>query len=283
MAPARRLCSRTTPSAAPTGHPRRWVLLCAVLTLVSAVVWLLFASPWLALESVQVQGNSTVLADQVHQQVQPQLGVPLARLDTQQMAKQVLSIPEVAQAQLTRHWPHTVIITIRQRHAVARTDEPVSRLVDEQGVAFSAAPADAQLPVVSVSLAPGQPPVWGQMGQRPDQQDPAVVRARRLAVSTALQVGAALRTVPQLGASVRQVQVVDGQAVVQLSDSRQVIWGDDSEGEAKVKALLALVQPGSPTSSANTFDVRTPDFPVAGAAVTATPNQPPASAFSGND
>ena len=89
---------------------RRQVLLVSgSAVLVGALGWLLFFSPLLALDPAQVriEGAGTVVAvDQVQSVVGANATTPLPRLDTVGLRDQVLEVPGVREARVTREWPH---------------------------------------------------------------------------------------------------------------------------------------------------------------------------------
>ncbi len=232
-------------------HRRRWLLLCVVGTMVSGAVWVLFASPWLTLRTVRVEGTQTLAVEQVQHVTQHLVGQPLARVDREQVQRQVQAIPEVAAASVTRHWPHTLEVRVRERVAVARTGEPTPRLVDVQGVTWTAAqpwtPTQRGLPEISLT-APS-------LGQQSEQA------AYRLGAQVAQQVQRGLP--PALGVEVSQVQVRADQAVVVFTDGRQVLWGDSSNSQSKVEVLAVLWGQDAPTSTSPLVDVRDPTHPIA--------------------
>lgn len=276
-------------------RPLRWVALVVVFALFSFGVWVLFASPWLQVRTIEVSGTQMLTQEQVRAQVQPVLGEPLARVDTTRLAQQVQQLAALGQARVIRHWPHTLQVVVQERTPAARTEEPDPQLVDVQGVAYalaSALPAEQRAGLVSVKVTlaaqaptaqtPGSAP--GPSSPDPATADPVVSmpgapsaplllsqqpeslrHARAFAVDVATRARAALQPIalanPQV--QVRSVEVVGSQALVVLADGRQVRWGDDTEPEVKAKALAALLQPGAPTAFARAFDVRTPDYPLA--------------------
>ena len=94
--------------------------------LVGALGWLLFLSPVLALdpELVQVEGAGSVVAvDQVLGVVDAHAGTPLPRLDTVRLRDQVLDVPGVREARVTRDWPHGLVVELVAREPVAAVPE----------------------------------------------------------------------------------------------------------------------------------------------------------------
>ena len=106
---------------------RRQILLVTGSTvLVGALGWLLFFSPVLALDPAQVhiEGAGTVVAvDQVLDVVGAHATTPLPRLDTVRLRDEVLEVPGVREARVTREWPQGLAVVLVAREPVAAVPE----------------------------------------------------------------------------------------------------------------------------------------------------------------
>ena len=209
-------------------------------TLVAAAVagplvlagWVLLATPLLAVRTVAVSGTERLTPAQVRAVVEVPRGTPLARVDAGAVERRVRALRTVSTVQVSRGWPGTLRIAVRERTAVAGlVDRTGVVLVDIDGVLFARARA----------LTPGT--VRLQV-PRPGPRD-ATTRAA-LDVLTELP--------PSLRGPLRIVRAASPSSVtLVLAGGRQVLWGGAEQTELKVRATLALLKlPG------RTFDVSRP-------------------------
>jgi cell division protein FtsQ len=208
-----------------------------VLVLVGLVVgglWAVYFSSLLAVRGVQVDGATELSAAEVRTAAAVPDGEPLAAVDLAQVRSRVEALAAVASADVTRQWPHTVRVSVRERVAVAVVElGGQARGMDASGVVFKdyrRAPA-------------GLPQVRTTTSTRSD------------ALREAAEVISALPA--DLASRVDHVEVetVDQISLV-LRDGRTVAWGsaDDSDTKAEVLAVL-LRQP------ARAYDVSVPGQP----------------------
>jgi cell division protein FtsQ len=209
-----------------TGIALLWLLPLAVLG------WVLLASPWLAVQSVQVSGTSRLSAEQVVQAAAVQPGTPLARISGGDVADRVRALAPVADVEVSRGWPRTLRLEVSERVAVAAVPRrDAVQLVDADGVVFATEPtAPPGVPTLELS--------------RPAHDDPATraalaVRAE-LPDALAAQVGVVRATTPD------DVELV-------LTDGRTVVWGAPGRADTKAPALAALL-----TMPGTVFDVSAP-------------------------
>jgi cell division protein FtsQ len=221
-----------------------------------ALAWLLLLSPVLALDPAQVRvtGAGTVVAvDQVTAVVDAEAGTPLTRLDTARLRQEVLDVPGVRDATVTRDWPHGLSVQLVSREPVAAVPESADvvqtaegaeagagyALVDEEGVKVGRSDAPPEgLPVVQVP------------------------------VGEARILGAALGVLEQLPADLLAAigEVSAGtQDTVQftLRDGATVEWGSAHESALKIAVLQAL-RAAPETAASTRFDVSAPTMPVVG-------------------
>jgi cell division protein FtsQ len=242
-----------SPVRAPASpsRPRRWqrrrgkrhpLLLAALIPLLLATVaWVLWASPLLAVRAVQVDGVRTLTAAEVRDAAGLTSGTPLLTVDVGAAAARVRRLPQVASAQVTRGWPDRVVVTVRERVAVAVLDRDGQRtLADASGVLFETVTGDPPRGVIPLDVP------------EPGPQDPATT--------------AGLAAIAALPASVRghvsQVTATSGEDVtLHLADGTRVVWGNGEQSAAKAAALAALLDQIAKDAlkGAGTIDVSAPD------------------------
>jgi cell division protein FtsQ len=216
---------------------------------VLAVAYLVLLSPVFRLDpaKVTVTGAGTVVAvDQVTAVVARHAGMPLPRLDTGAVRTQVLEVPGVRDATVTRDWPTGLTIALVSREPVAAVPEqqapagvaaPGYALLDEEGVQVgrSDAPPDG-LPVVDVPVEEA----------RTLQAVLSVLRA--LPADLVAQVG---------GVSARTQDTI----AMTLRDGVTVEWGSADETALKVAVLNAL-RASPAAAGTSVIDVSAPRLPI---------------------
>ena len=137
---------------------RRRRLLRPVLVMTTLVVllavgaWAALYSSVFALRTVTIDGLSRVSKQEVLDRAALPGGRSLLRLDPASIAARIERLPPVADASVTRKWPHALVIKVTERRpvaAVATGSEWV--LVDIAGVAFATVPS-APAGLVSVRV-----------------------------------------------------------------------------------------------------------------------------------
>jgi cell division protein FtsQ len=220
---------------------RRPLQLALAVLLLAVAAWALWAGPLLAVGTVQVDGARTLPADQVREAAGIAEGTPLLRLDVTAAEARVARLPQVADAEVTRGWPRSVVITIVERVPVAVVGTAGRRsLVDADGVLFDSITGDPPAGVVPLDVA------------EPGPDDP-VTRAA-LAALVALP-----RTVRDDVAAATAASAED--ISLTLDDGTVVRWGGAAESETKAAALTALLKQFADGSlePASTVDVSAPD------------------------
>ena len=113
----------------------------------------------LGVNSVQVDGVTSLPADQVRETAGIEPGTPLLRVDVDAARARIARLPQVASVEVTRGWPHTVVVTVVERVPVAVVGPPGQRtLVDAHGVLFdtvTGAPPAGVVPLDVASPGPG--------------------------------------------------------------------------------------------------------------------------------
>ena len=204
-----------------------WALLGAVP--LGLLAWVLLGTSLLGVHTVVVSGEHRLTSAQIRSVVDVPRGTPLARVDTDGVARRVRGLAEVASVRVTRAWPHSLRVTVVERTAaVAVPRGKAYDLLDASGVRFDTV---TRVPRGVVVLQ--------------TSSDPATRTA-------ALQV---LRTLPVSlhrllwflrASSPEQVSLV-------LQGNRVVVWGSPGQAPQKAAATMALLKlPG------RVYDVSSP-------------------------
>ena len=219
---------------------RRWlrwkyvVLAVLLAALAAGAVWLLFFSRALAVQAVEVAGESSLSATRIREVAGVPEGEPLALVDLVAVEARVQALAEVRDASVTRHWPHTVTVEVEERTPVAVVEIGGQlRGLDVEGVVFREfRSAPAGLPRVETPV---------------DTSRDALREAA--AVVSALPADLAGRVDHVEVATVDQISLV-------LRDGRTVVWGSAEQSVTKAEVLTALLErPGT------TYDVSVPGQP----------------------
>lgn len=227
---------------------RRIALLVVVLVLLGGlaggVAFLLYGSGLADVETVTVDGALAVPQDQVLAAAAVPTGGPLAGVDTSGAEQRVAALPGIASVTVGRDWPHTVVITVVERVAVALADTPKGlMLVDRTGVPYEQAPeVPPVLPHLNVSItgtiAPGDIQTTAGLGVLAALPD--AVRSQVLTITV---------IAPAATGGLPTVELA-------LSDDRRVVWGSAENSQRKAAVLTALL-----TEKGSVFDVASPDLP----------------------
>ena len=248
--------TRVSPSSAErfarrerAGRVRRLrvpLILAGVVLLAVAVGWAVWFSSLADARSVPVgglgSGDAGLTAAQVRQEARVPIGEPLARVDLAAVRDRVERLPGVRSAEVSRGWPHDVVIDVTERSAVvAWRDGSTVRLVDRSGVAFR--------------TVPRVPERLGALVVPSDSGD----RNRALLAAGARVAG----TLPdRIADRVELIAVQSRDAIrLRLAGDVTVMWGSAAESGRKAEVLLALLP-----REKKMYDVSVPDFPTVQAA-----------------
>jgi cell division septal protein FtsQ len=240
--PAGPAASRTTSRSRSTGGPWKaaFFTLTAV-TIVVVAVWALLGSSLLVVRSVSVTGSGAVPAAEVIRAAGIAPGTPLARLNTAAVARRVEQITQIQSAQVSRHWPDSVVIAVTDRTpALAVASGGGFALIDKFGVVVRHA---ARQPPGMVVLSPA-PALASLRGS------PAVLAAVTV-----------LGELPrQFRSLVRAVTAASPDAVtLHLQGGITVVWGGTGRPAAKAAELQILIG-----TRATFYDLSDPDTAVTG-------------------
>lgn len=225
----------------------RWVVVVGVLLAVVLGAAGALVSPALDVDRVQVDGVYRTSPEQVREAAGIDVGAPLASVDEAGAAAGVAALPWVADADVRRRWPGTVVVEVRERVpvAVVATASGGTAVVDGAGWVVEVR-GEASEPTGLLSLEGVVAPE--EVGRRLGTEADAV-----LAAAAAVPEGLADR--------VEQLRVGDGgpEAVLAGGAVARLPQGDAlDEGYVALASVLAAADP----ACVATVDVRVPDAPV---------------------
>jgi cell division protein FtsQ len=236
------------PDPGPAGRPRvgggPWkgvFFALAAAAIVVAAAWALLGSSLLVVRSVAVTGSDAVPRAEVLRAAGIRPGTPLIRVDTAAVARRVERLNQVQSARVSKHWPDSVVITVRPRTpALAVAANGGFDLVDRFGVV--------------VSHVAGRPP---GMALLDTTADPASLRGSPAVRAAATVLDQLPKRIRRL---VRAVVAPSPDAVtLDLRGGVTVLWGGTDRGAAKAQELQILM----PTR-ARSYNVSDPGTVVTG-------------------
>jgi cell division protein FtsQ len=220
---------------------RRWLVwryvIASVLlvALVAGAIWLVFISSFLTVQQVTVQGESQLSQQQILAAARVPDGAHLAQLDLGAIRSRIGALALVRRVDVSRDWPHGVLIKVTERTPVA---------VVEIGGSFHAMDADGVIFRDYAHPPVGMPRVVSTV----DTGSAALAEAARVIAS--LPSGLAARVDHVAVAGVDQVSLM-------MRGGAVVVWGSDAQSALKAEVLVHLLsQPG------HTYDVSVPGQPV---------------------
>jgi cell division protein FtsQ len=229
------------PPARPAAPWKAAVFALAVLAILVGTVWALLGSSLLVVRSVTVTGIRSVSRAEVIRAAGVAPGTPLIRINTAAVASRVERIAQIQSAQVSRHWPDSIVIAVRERTpALAVASGNGFALIDRFGVVVTrvtARPAGMALLVWPGNLAAlrGSPAVQ--------------------AVVTVLR-----QLPPQLRSLVRAVSAASATTVtLDLRHRITVLWGGTDRPAAKAAELAILMR-----TKAAFYDLSDPGAAVTG-------------------
>jgi cell division protein FtsQ len=213
----------------------RFVVFLTAISAVGALAWVVGWSSVFALNGVRVEGASDALRTKVLTAAEAPTGTPLIRVDTAAVQSRVVRVAEVADADVSRAFPQTLVIRITPRVPVAAVDTGHRwMLVDASGLAYA-----------SVTERPDTLARLNTSAASSDRE----VRAAAVAVLRQLPKGLAEHVVEVRARTVDDVRL-------ELPDEVEVIWGSAEHGPRKAAVLQALLQ-----EDGRVYDVSVPDHP----------------------
>ncbi|MFF4216162.1 cell division protein FtsQ/DivIB [Streptomyces nondiastaticus] len=241
-------------STLPRG--RRLVLWAVAAVLAGgAAGWALYGSGWLRATRVEVSGTRVLTPDEVRAAADVKLGGPLVSVDTDAIEERLrAALPRIESVNVERSWPHAVGLKVveRQPKAIVQdTSDSAKRgkfiEIDGEGVRFA-----------TVDQAPRGAP---RLTVEPSATAEASLRRfgpERLE-REGVRVAEALPADVRADTRVIRVRSYDS-ITLELTGDRTVVWGSGERGEAKARALTALLKAAR---GADHFDVSAPSAPAA--------------------
>jgi cell division protein FtsQ len=225
----------------PRSRAQRRLRALLAVPLVATVAWVLWASPLLAVRTVQVDGAVSLSAGEVRDAAGVATGTPLLRVDTDAARARVTRLPQVSSVEVSRGWPSSVVITVTERVPIAVVQSAGQRyLVDDEGVLFDTITGDPPSGVVPLDV------------RTPKAGDRAFTAG--LAALASLPRGVRSDVVSARATTAEDVTLT-------LADGTTVLWGDGADSEAKgrvLSSLLGQIAAGT-LDPADTIDVSAPD------------------------
>ncbi len=223
----------------------RWGAVAGAGLTVLFLVWLLALSPLVGVREIAVAGVDGPDREVVAGIGQQAKGDPLVKVDTDRIADEIIALGTVAQVDVERHWPTTLVIRVKPREAVFYLPNPEGgvQIFDADGVAFW----NPQQPPAGV------PEVTLQRADDPSQ--------RRAAAAVVTSLSAAQRT------RVKELRVSESARVTLNIGDVMVTWGGPERSDVKARIVEVLSRRQGVTS----INVVVPDSPVTGGRSASTP------------
>lgn len=227
----------------PTVLRWRWLAILGCVSLVAgALGWVVWWSPLLAVDRIEVTGLQRVTRAQVVTASGVRPGTPLARVDLESVRDGVRAMRPVESVHVHRAWPATLRIRVQEREPIAAVPNGGGGylLLDEKGVRVATVDDPPKgLPVVRIRSS------GSGSGHDPER-------------------GAALRVLSvlpeRLAARVRTLAVERGRISLRLQGGVTVIWGPPERGREKTRLLSVLLR----RHDAATYDVSSPEVVTTG-------------------
>lgn len=217
-----------------------WTTAAVVVVVFGASLLVAVYSPLMALQTIEVKGTNRVDDAALRQALSDQVGTPLARLDFDEVKRDIASFPLIESYVTEEVPPHTLVVTVTERTPVVAVQSgDAFDLVDPAGIVVQSSPSRPDgMPLADVARAKLGSPVFRTMTEVVLAL-PSTVRAQvtDVAASTADDVTLTLR-----GGST-------------------VVWGSPEDSSAKAALLAALVKDHEARSPGSVveYDVSAPD------------------------
>jgi cell division protein FtsQ len=218
-----------------------------------AMVTLVLHTPWFEAKIVTVTGSHPNTSDEA---IESAAGLlhhpPLVSVDPGPTAARVESLPFIASARVTRHWPDAVTISVTERIPVAAMAGPAGAwsTLDGMGRTLAVTAARPGLPVLVVHASTGTAlpaPIGGTVAQA---AAPGLLVARTLPPAFVAQV-------------VSVTVAADGTVSLGLNSGLTVLIGTVSDLAAKYEDVAAIIA-NAHLRGARIIDVTVPQSPTIG-------------------
>ena len=207
---------------------------------VALLAWIVWFSSFLDTRTVEVEGLTTLGADQVRAVAEVPLGGPLARVDTDAVEERLQKRPRIRSVEVTRSWPHTVTISVVEREAVVWSREAGEiRGIDRFGIdyrSFAKVPAgliEADIQATDADVRLETTRAIAEVAQDLRTEKPSWLgRVRAITGSTQDDV------------------------TIEMKSGRTIVWGSADQTKRKLGVLRTLLR-----IDARGYDVSAPDQP----------------------
>ncbi|WP_351228394.1 FtsQ-type POTRA domain-containing protein [Streptomyces sp. NPDC002133] len=217
----------------------------ALVVLVAAGIWLLYGSSWLRVERVRTSGTQVLTPREVEEVAAVPIGSPLISVDMDGIEARLRDkLPRIDSVEAVRSWPHGIALKVTERKPVLLIGKGAEFVeVDAKGVRFA-----------TVDKAPKGVPLL----ELTTDQSPSLRRfGEQRLVTEVVRVNAELPA--QAAKDLRSIEVRSYDSItLELTRGRTVVWGSSDNGEAKARALAALMKAAP---DAGHFDVSAPTAP----------------------
>ncbi len=224
-----------------------WITAASIVLVLGASILVAVYSPLMALQTIRVEGTNRVDDAALRRALSGQIGTPLARLDFDEVKREIAQFPLIESYVTEEAPPHTLVVTVTERTpVVAVRSGGRFDLVDPAGIVVqSARSRPSTMPVADIGNAKLGSPVFRTMSEVVLAL-PSTVRAQTTGVraSTADDV------------------------TLTLKDGSTVVWGSPDSSDAKARLLAALVRDHESRAPGKVveYDVSAPDNGVVRAA-----------------
>jgi cell division protein FtsQ len=204
----------------------------AGLTVGLLLIQVFYFSSTFAVTKISVVGNHFAKPEDVIKAAAIEIGTPLAKLDTDGIARRVIALPAVGQVEIRRAWPHDVVLAITEPTPVAIVGSGNNwQYVDDEGAIF------------------------GTLRSKP-RGFLTLTAAKTAARKAAAEVATTLPS--WLKSQVAYVKATSPDDVqLKLQGGLTVRWGSSERADRKAQVLKALL-----TVKARVYDVSAPDVPI---------------------
>ncbi|UQX04930.1 FtsQ-type POTRA domain-containing protein [Streptomyces sp. RerS4] len=220
-------------------------VLAAAVLLAAGGTWVFYGSSWLRVEKVTTSGTEVLTPEQILTAAAVPVGAPMVGVDTEEIASRLRGrLPRIDSVDVVRSWPHGIGLKVTERKPVLLIRKDADFIeVDASGVRFdTVAKAPAGVPVLELSA---------EHSPSARRFDEARLLREAVGIAGALPEAIAKETL--------QVKVGSYDSVVlELTKGRTVVWGSGELGDAKGRALTALLKAAP---DADHFDVSVPTAP----------------------
>jgi len=229
--------------------PLSWWAIAAVIVTIAAAA-LILRAPFFAVNHVQLSGDSRTSEGAVLEALEIVEGESLARFDTDGAAARLAELPWVEEVSVTRGWPSTLQVTMRER-------TPAAALAVDGGATWIVVSADGH--VLEHRLTP---PTTLPLVHVPRDVGVSVpVGGVVVAAKPVLDVATATPT--QLIAWIDTwTMTAEGEIFAELVGSARAVLGTERDHRTQFVSLASIVDGGTSLVCISAIDLRVPDTPV---------------------